>query len=73
MPTASAIGRKIVKIVEPGMTPKELIAAVRERWPHVSKKKILRSAFAALIRDSRRKTGKPDQSHRIPAQPTPTH
>ncbi len=73
MPSTSTISRTIVKVVKPGMKRKDLIAAVRERWPHVSKSKILRSAFEELIRGAGSKTRKTGQNHRGSVQPAPTH
>lgn len=35
-------------LVKPGMKPKELCAAMRERHPEASKKEIVRAAFYAL-------------------------
>ncbi|WP_156647932.1 hypothetical protein [Methylobacterium sp. Leaf88] len=73
MPSTSTISRRIVKVVKPGMRAKDLIAAVRERWPKVSKKKIRRSAFAALIVRAGKKAGKSGSGERGSVQPAPTH
>ncbi|MBY0256456.1 hypothetical protein [Methylobacterium sp.] len=73
MPSTSTISREIVKVVKPGMKIKDLIAAVRQRWPQVSKKKILRSAFAALIKTAGKKAKKTGSDHHDSVQPTPTH
>lgn len=73
MPSTSTISRTIVKALKPGMKRKDLIAVVRERWPHVSKRKILRSAFEALIKSEGSKTRKNGQSHRGSVQLAPTH
>ena len=35
-------------VVTPGMKPKEIRSAVREKYPEVSKKEIVRAAFYAL-------------------------
>ena len=64
MPSTSTISRTIGKVIKPGMKRKDLIAAIRERWPHVSKKKILRSAFEALIKGAGNKTKKIDRGQR---------
>ena len=35
-------------VASPGMKPKDLVAAVRKKHPHASKKEIVRAAFYAL-------------------------
>lgn len=46
------------------MKRKELMAAVQQRWPDASKKKIRRAAFRALIRTADDHTEKTPQHHR---------
>ncbi|WP_419951714.1 hypothetical protein [Methylobacterium sp.] len=72
MPSTSTISRTIGKVIKPGMKRKDLIAAIRERWPHVSKKKILRSAFEALIKGAGNKTKKIDRGQRGSVKLAPT-
>lgn len=48
MASIEEIASTLRTIVKPGMKPKELRAAVRERHPHVHKKEIVRAAFYAL-------------------------
>ena len=44
-----AIGDTLMRLVNPGMTPKELVRAVRKEHPGVKKKDIARAAFHAII------------------------
>jgi hypothetical protein len=44
-----ALSATLWSLAVPGMTPKALRAAVRERHPEASKKDIVRAAFYALI------------------------
>ncbi|WP_412065905.1 hypothetical protein [Rhizobium sp. SYY.PMSO] len=43
------IARTVTDLVAPGMLPKDLIHAVREKHPGASKKEISRAAFYAVI------------------------
>lgn len=44
-----AMAATIKELVVPGMKPKELIEAVKERHPKASKKEIARAAFLTVI------------------------
>jgi hypothetical protein len=48
MASTKDIAATLWTAVKPGMKPKELYAAVRERHPEASKKEIVRAAFYAL-------------------------
>ncbi len=43
------IAETIRQLATPGMTPKALVEAVRERHPEASKKEIARAAFLSVI------------------------
>lgn len=48
MPSISELADILRQVASPGMKPKELVAAVREKHPDVTKKEIVRAAFFAL-------------------------
>lgn len=48
MTKIDAIANTITSIATPGMKPKDLIAAVKQKHPDISKKEIVRAAFYAL-------------------------
>lgn len=50
-------------IAEPGMRRKDLIAAVREQHPGISKKDVVRAAFFALIEGDSLRDGQAKQLH----------
>jgi predicted secreted Zn-dependent protease len=45
----TGIAETIRKLAVPGMSPKELVEAVKVRHPHASKKEIARAAFLTVI------------------------
>jgi len=47
-----AISETLLRVVTPGIKPKQLIARVREQHPKASKKDVVRAAFYALIAHS---------------------
>ncbi|MBB4000849.1 hypothetical protein [Aureimonas pseudogalii] len=49
MPDIYAIAASVNELAQPGIKPKDLIEAVRERHPKASKKNIVRGAFLAVI------------------------
>lgn len=51
MPLIKALSETLRSIAAPGMTPKALRAAVREKHPDASKKDIVRAAFHALTEE----------------------
>ncbi|WP_143012291.1 hypothetical protein [Methylobacterium phyllostachyos] len=60
-----ALSATLWSLAAPGMTPKALRAAVRERHPEASKKDVVRAAFYALI-DARSQDGQTlDALHRF--------
>jgi|GEM_PF-1577640 len=60
-----ALSATLWSLAAPGMTPKTLRAAVRERHPEASKKDVVRAAFYALI-DARSQDGQTlDALHRF--------
>ncbi len=52
MPSISEIALALRSIAAPGMKPKALRAAIRQRYPDVSKKEIVRAAFYAVTEES---------------------
>ncbi|GLS46685.1 hypothetical protein [Methylobacterium brachythecii] len=48
MPTITTLAETLVRFAKPGMTAKELLAAVREQHPESTKKEVVRAAFYAL-------------------------
>ncbi|GJE16610.1 hypothetical protein AIGOOFII_1317 [Methylobacterium marchantiae] len=48
MPSLAEIASTLRLVASPGIKPKELIAAVREKHPETTKKEIVRAAFFAL-------------------------
>jgi hypothetical protein len=48
MASIQEISSALRSIATPGMKPKEIRAAIRERYPDVTKKEIVRAAFYAL-------------------------
>lgn len=48
MASIQEIASALRSLATPGIKPKALRAAVRERYPHASKKEIVRAAFFAL-------------------------
>lgn len=48
MASIEALADTLRSVATTGMKPKELLAAVRERHPHVTKKEVVRAAFYAL-------------------------
>lgn len=53
-----AIGDTLMRLVNPGMTPKELVRAVRKERPGVKKKDMARAAFHAIISNADQDPGK---------------
>lgn len=53
-----AIGDALMRLVTPGVTPKELVKAVRKEHPGVKKKDIARAAFHAIIANAGHDPGK---------------
>ena len=53
-----AIGDTLMRLVSPGVTPKELVKAVRRAHPQASKKDIARAAFHAIIANADEDLGK---------------
>jgi hypothetical protein len=51
MPSIQEIALALRSIATPGMKPKALRAAIRERYPDVSKKEIVRAAFYAVTEE----------------------
>lgn len=51
MASIQEIAAALRSIAEPGMKPKTLRAAIRERYPDVSKKEIVRAAFYAVTEE----------------------
>ncbi|MCJ2057837.1 hypothetical protein MKL09_14885 [Methylobacterium sp. J-048] len=51
MPQIKALSDTLRSVAAPGMSPKALRAAVRDRHPDASKKDIVRAAFYALIEE----------------------
>ncbi len=49
------IAAVIMELASPGMGPKQLIDAVRERFPHATKKDIARAAFLGVIHSAEHK------------------
>ncbi|MCJ8517926.1 hypothetical protein ABID21_000550 [Pseudorhizobium tarimense] len=49
MSDISIIANTVSDLATPGMTPKELLRAVRKHHPRASKKQVTRAAFYALI------------------------
>jgi hypothetical protein len=49
MVSIEALAATLWSVAAPGMTPKALRAAVREKHPEASKKHLVRAAFFALI------------------------
>ncbi|SFO68122.1 hypothetical protein SAMN03159463_02663 [Mesorhizobium sp. NFR06] len=49
-----AIGDTLMRLVTPGMTPKELVKAVRKEHPDARRKDIARAAFHAIIANATR-------------------
>lgn len=49
MPVIKVLSDTLRSVAAPGMTPKALRAAVREKHPDASKKDIVRAAFYALL------------------------
>jgi hypothetical protein len=43
------IARTIARLAAPGMTPKDLLSAVRRHYPDATKKQVSRAAFMAVI------------------------
>ena len=54
MPLIKALSATLQSMAVPGMTPKALRAAVREKHPEASKKDVVRAAFFALTEDRSR-------------------
>ena len=48
MSSISDLAATLRQVASPGIKPKELVAAVREKHPEVTKKEIVRAAFFAL-------------------------
>jgi hypothetical protein len=48
MASIEALADTLRSVATAGMKPKELLAAVRERHPHATKKEVVRAAFYAL-------------------------
>lgn len=48
MASIEALADTLRSVATTGMKPKELLAAVRERHPHATKKEVVRAAFFAL-------------------------
>lgn len=48
MAKIDVIAKTLANVAAPGMKPKDLIAAVKEKHPDVSKKEIVRAAFYTL-------------------------
>lgn len=48
MSSISDLATVLRQVASPGMKPKKLVAAVREKHPDVTKKEIVRAAFFAL-------------------------
>ena len=48
MASIEALAETLRSVATTGMKPKELLAAVRERHPHATKKEVVRAAFYAL-------------------------
>ena len=48
MSSISDLAAVLRQVASPGMKPKKLVAAVREKHPDVTKKEIVRAAFFAL-------------------------
>lgn len=48
MPSISDLATILREVASPGLKPKELIAAVREKHPEATKKEIVRAAFFTL-------------------------
>ncbi|CDX19896.1 conserved hypothetical protein [Mesorhizobium sp. ORS 3324] len=53
-----AVGEMLMRLVTPGMTPKELVKAVRKLHPEAKKKDIARAAFHAIIANADQDLGK---------------
>ncbi|AZO15620.1 hypothetical protein EJ069_13375 [Mesorhizobium sp. M2A.F.Ca.ET.043.05.1.1] len=53
-----AIGDTLMRLVTPGMTPKDLVKAVRKEHPGARKKDIARAAFHAIIANADQDPGK---------------
>ncbi|MCJ2122614.1 hypothetical protein [Methylobacterium sp. J-077] len=51
MPVIKVLSDTLRSVAAPGMSPKALRAAVREKHPDASKKDIVRAAFYALIEE----------------------
>lgn len=51
MASIQEIAAALRSIAKPGMKPKALRAAIRERYPDVSKKEIVRAAFFAVTEE----------------------
>ena len=48
MPSISDLATTLRHVASPGIKPKDLIAAVREKYPEATKKEIVRAAFFSL-------------------------
>ncbi|WP_071000771.1 hypothetical protein [Methylobacterium sp. C1] len=48
MPKVETLAATLCDVAVPGMSRKDLVAAVRERHPEVTKKEVVRAAFYAL-------------------------
>lgn len=62
MSDIQAIARTVSALAAPGLKPKDLITAVREKHPDASKKEVSRAAFLAMIQAAE---VDPDQAHRM--------
>jgi hypothetical protein len=49
MSELEAIARTVARLATPGMTPKDLVSAVRHHHPDATKKEVSRAAFMAVI------------------------
>ncbi|MBB4000483.1 hypothetical protein [Aureimonas pseudogalii] len=63
MPDIYAIAVSVTELAQPGIKPKDLIEAVRERHPAASKKQIVRGAFMAVITQVEAEPGKAARMH----------
>lgn len=57
------IGETLHALANPGLKPRELLRAVRERHPKASKKTIVRAAFYSIIASSGRDPEKAETLH----------
>ncbi|MBZ9711171.1 hypothetical protein LB543_31225 [Mesorhizobium sp. ESP7-2] len=58
-----AISDTLMRIVTPGMTPKQLIKAAHKEHPNASKKDIARAAFFSIIANADQDHGKVKNLH----------